>query len=140
MEPINSLQAAILGVVQGASEFLPISSSAHLILANWLMNGNALSIELEIALHLGTFGALLFYFRNYWLAILRGLWRKFRYSEDSFVASKLFPALIVGSIPAGLAGVLGGKAIEKLFYNPLSIVIPMATVGLMLWLIDCYAP
>lgn len=134
------LEAAILGTIQGASEFLPISSSAHLILANWAMSGKSLSIELEVALHLGTFGALLVYFRSYWFGILHGLWRKFRYSEDSFIASKLFPALVLGSIPAALVGFFGSHIIEELFYSPLSIIIPMATVGILLWLIDTFAP
>lgn len=133
-------EAAILGIIQGASEFLPISSSGHLILASWAMSGKALSIELELALHLGTFGALLIYFRSYWFSMINGLWRKVRYSEESFIASKLFPALVIGSIPASLAGFFGSKVIEKLFYHPLSIIIPMATVGILLWLIDTYAP
>lgn len=140
MAEIGILQAAILGTIQGASEFLPISSSAHLILANWLMSGKALPIELEVALHMGTFAALLVYFRSYWFAILTGLWRKFRYSEDSFISSKLFPALILGSIPAALVGFLGNHYIEELFYNPLSIVLPMGLVGVLLWAIDSNAP
>jgi undecaprenyl-diphosphatase len=140
MEQTGILHAAILGFLQGISEFLPISSSAHLLLANWFMSGKALPLELEVALHLGTFVALLVYFHSYWIAILEGLWRKFRYSEDSFVSSKLFPALIIGSIPAALIGVWGGHIIEELFYNPLSIVIPMGLVGILLWLIDSYAP
>ncbi len=140
MQDISILQAAILGTVQGASEFLPISSSAHLIIANWLMSGNILPMELEVALHLGTFAALLVYFRNYWFHILFGLWRKIRYSEDSFITSKLLPILIIGSIPAAVIGLLGRHAIEAMFYHPLSIILPMASVGILLWLIDLYAP
>lgn len=140
MEEISFLQAAILGVIQGASEFLPISSSAHLLLANWIMSGKALTIELEVALHIGTFLALLIYFKDYWIRILIGLWRKLRYSEDSFIASKLFPILIIGSIPAAVIGLLGSHYIEELFYNPISIIIPMGVVGVALWLVDLYAP
>ncbi len=140
MDQINIFQAAILGVIQGASEFLPISSSAHLIIANWLMSGKAFPLELDVALHLGTFAALLVYFRMYWLAILYGLWRKIRYSENSFIASKLFPALVIGSIPAAIVGFFGSHIIEEIFYHPLSTLIPMATVGIILWLIDAYAP
>lgn len=140
MEPINNLQAAILGIIQGASEFLPISSSAHLLLANWYMSGKALPMELEVALHLGTFAALLLYFREYWFKIAISLWRRIRYSEKSFMSSQIFPALVIGSIPAALAGLFGSHIIEELFYNPLSTILPMAGVGLLLWYIDIKAP
>ncbi len=136
---LSVLQAAILGTIQGASEFLPISSSAHLLLANWAMSGEALPMELEVALHLGTFAALLLYFRNFWIRILIGLWRKIRYSEDSFAASKLFPVLVIGSIPAAVVGFLGGHTIEKIFYSPLSTLLPLAGVGLLLWIVDMKA-
>lgn len=134
------LQAVILGAIQGASEFLPISSSAHLIVANWLMSGKALGIELEIALHLGTFAALLVYFRNYWLSIASALWRRVRYSENSDMSDKIFPALVIGSIPAAIVGFLGQHAIEELFHTPMSTIIPLILVGFLLWLVDKYAP
>ena len=135
----TTFQAIILGIIQGASEFLPISSSAHLLIANWAMSKEAMTMELEVALHLGTFAALLIYFRSYWFQIVNALWRKARYSEDSFTVSKLLPALIIGSIPAAAVGFLGSHIIEEMFYNPLSTVLPLASVGIGLWLIDSYA-
>lgn len=134
------LHAIILGAVQGVSEFLPISSSAHLILMNWFLTEESISIELEVALHFGTFLALLLYFRKYWFSLINSLWRRIRYSEKSYMSSTVFPALVIGSIPAAFFGLLFKDFIESFFYNPSSILLPLAFVGIALWVSDLYAP
>ena len=68
---ISYLQAIILGAVQGLAEFLPISSSAHLILVPWLLKWQDPGLAFDVALHLGTLLALLIYYREEWIAMAR---------------------------------------------------------------------
>lgn len=102
------LQVIFLGVLQGIAEFLPISSSGHLVLAKYLLEKSGVhiafpldDITLDVGLHLGTLGSIVvIYFRDL-LAALR--------------QPKLLLALVIGSIPAGIAGVCFGDQIESLF-------------------------
>lgn len=140
MEHFEPLTAVLLGILQGITEFLPVSSSAHLIVASWFFSGEALPLEFNVALHMGTFAAVLVYFRSYWWQLGSGFWRKARYRENSFSTNVLFPALFWGSIPAGLVGFFGKDVIETLFHHPITTLIPLAGVGLVLWLSDQRAP
>ncbi|MBI2602002.1 MAG: undecaprenyl-diphosphate phosphatase [Deltaproteobacteria bacterium] len=140
MEHFDSLTAAFLGALQGITEFLPVSSSAHLIVASWFFSGKALPLELNVSLHVGTFGAVLLYFRSYWWQLGNGFWRKARYGERSFSTSVLFPCLLWGSVPAALFGFFGKDLIEHFFHNPTSTLVPLAGVGIVLWLADTRAP
>ncbi|MBP6219231.1 MAG: undecaprenyl-diphosphate phosphatase [Oligoflexales bacterium] len=130
------IKAALLGLVQGITEFLPISSSAHLIVASWWMNGDVLPLSLNVALHFGTLAALLFYFYRQWFELLMGLYRRVVYREVSFSSDTLFPALILGSIPAAILGLSLEKKLEELFHHPLTVCLPVAGVGIALWLAD----
>ena len=128
---MSLFHSIFLGFIQGVSEFLPISSSAHLILASWFLEGKALPLSLNVSLHLGTTLAVLCYFSRDWLAMFQALRKpssKTPPSSDFFSMETLFKCLLIGSIPAGILGMLAKKTIEELFHNPQSTLFPLAFV------------
>ena len=124
------LYSIILGVVQGIAEFLPISSSAHLIVVSSFLKGDHLSLTLNVALHLGTLIAVgVFFFKDFY-SIARGCLKR----EAKWLNMLLI--LFVGSIPAGIVGILWEDDIEALFHNPLATSIPLALVGILMYVVD----
>jgi undecaprenyl-diphosphatase len=110
-------QLVLLGIIQGASEFLPISSSGHLVIFQKLLNVNAKSIYLEVALHFGTLLAVVIYFWRDLVNIVRGtvayaVGNDRRTNKEAFV---LFFCLFVGSIPAAVGGLLLEHFFESTF-------------------------
>src|SRR4030042_4559239 len=99
-------QALILGILQGLTEFLPISSSAHLILFPWFFNwDNPLidSLTFDVALHAGPLVAILWYFRKDWVEMIAGFFRVLvRRRMDNF-QEKLVVYIILSTIPAAIA-------------------------------------
>ena len=134
------LQALILGVVQGLTEFLPISSSAHLIIVPFLFGWTdpfITSLAFSVMLHIGTLAALLVYFRADWvrlvpagLAAIRD--RSFRADPDR----RLAWLLIAATIPAAIAGFLFSDAIEQYFRDIGSVVSMLVVGAIVLWLAD----
>ena len=120
----------VLGVVQGITEFLPISSSAHLILIRWILGWQDLGLTFDIALHFGTLFSLLLYFGKDWCDLLRGfgesLWKRTISGDPLRQMSWL---LLLGSLPAAIMGLLAEDWIERHFRNPLSIAIMMILLG-----------
>jgi undecaprenyl-diphosphatase len=114
-------QAIILGIVQGIAEFLPISSSAHLVFIPWLFNWPTHTLTFDVALHLGTLIALLAFFGREWWGIIR---------------SRLVWLLVLGSVPGALAGVIGEKYFEGVFRGPVTIALLMIGLALVLWLAE----
>lgn len=140
MELFSIVYAVILGVVQGVTEFLPVSSSAHLIIISWLFKGEALPLSLNISLHIGTLVAVLIYFKKDWVRIVSSVLRFAKTREKSFESHTLLPGLIVGSIPAGVVGLMWKDEIEAVFHNPSFVAYPLAIVGVLLWYVDSKAP
>ena len=140
MEQNSVLLSLLLGLVQGISEFLPISSSGHLILVSWFMDGKPLPLAVNTALHFGTLLSVLIYFWKDWLQLLLRTRDRIIYKKKSFEAGVLLPALILGSVPAGLLGILGRHQIVALFHNPLSVTAPLFLVGFILWYSDLKSP
>ena len=113
------VQAVILGIVQGLTEFVPISSSAHLIIIPWLFGWDDPGLAFDVALHLGTLVALLWFFAADWARLVRAGIASIverRIGDDS--DRRLAWLLVIGSIPGGIAGVLGESKIEELFHQP----------------------
>lgn len=132
--------AALLGVIQGITEFLPISSSAHLILISSFLDGKTLPITLNIALHVGTFFAVLLFFWRDWLELIRAsLLSLKRRSFDTFETRILLPSLIIGSVPAAFFGVFWQDQIEATLHHPAVTLMPLAVVGVLLWYGDAKA-
>jgi undecaprenyl-diphosphatase len=135
------IHAAILGLVQGLTEFLPVSSSGHLILVPWLFGWHLnMSLDLEktfdVALHLGTFIAVLVLMRRDVWKVLKAffgsLWRRKIQTADE----KLAWLLLISTIPAGLVGVAFENFIEDQLGRPLLIAILMIAFGAIMWAVD----
>ncbi len=129
-------EAIVLGVVQGIGEFLPISSSAHLIVASHFLNGVTIPLASEVALHMGTLGAVLIYFWRDWLSMLDNLVKFLTRKEADSNSLKLFGFLVLGSVPAAIFGGACKHWIENNLHHPLVTVLPLAVVGILLYLID----
>jgi undecaprenyl-diphosphatase len=114
---VNDLAAAaLLGVVQGLTEFLPVSSTAHLILVSDLLklDPERFGLSFDVALHLGTALAVLLYFARTWIDLVVGLFR----------GQWRLPAVIVlGTVPAAIAGVLFESAVSRELRGPLVIAV-----------------
>lgn len=132
MTEADILYAIILGIIQGISEFLPISSSGHLIIFSSLTNGEALPLSLNVALHFGTLLAILLFFWKDWLSIFNGAKNYALKKEKSFESHTLLPALIIGSIPAAFVGLTFKDQIESYFHKPAIVAIPLIVVGILM--------
>lgn len=131
------LQSLVLGIVQGLSEFLPISSSAHLILVPWLLGWDEGGLTYDVALHLGTLLAVLVYFRADWIHITKTFFK--HGFKGKTVDQKMPVYLFLATIPGGVLGLLLEKKAEHDFRNPLVIAITLAVMGVVLWLVDKYS-
>src|SRR3989339_1064507 len=110
-------QAIILGAVQGVTEFLPISSSAHLVLIPWFLDWDYQGLAFDVALHFGTLLAVLAFFWREWLELLSGflswLAGKRKWAENR--EAKLFVFLAAATVPGALAGYFLEEVAESLF-------------------------
>lgn len=131
---MNLLDILILALIQGVTEFLPISSSGHLVLANALLGLQEPGIVTELVLHLGTLLAVFVYFRADLLDLVRGVGRFIRGSrgEGERAAVRMTAAIVIGTIPAVLAGLLFGDFLESLYENPLESSIELLATGAIL--------
>ena len=134
------LYPILLGIVQGISEFLPISSSGHLVILSYLASGEALPLHINIALHIGTLAAVLIYFWRDWLNLVIGVKRDLVDKKRSFESRVLVPALVLGSVPAGVIGILWQDEIEAIFHKPGLVAWPLMIVGFLIWLADVRSP
>jgi len=122
---VSYLQAVVLGIVQGLTEFLPVSSSGHLILVPHVFGWPDQGLAFDAVMHLGTLGALLAYFRRELGAMLTGE-----------LSRRLALVLGVATVPGVLAGVLLGKLIETRLRSTLVIAVSTAVWAVVLWVAD----
>jgi undecaprenyl-diphosphatase len=117
---VNLPAAILLGIIQGVSEFLPISSSAHLILARAFFGWEtppALGLAFDVALHLGTLGAILAFFRADILAMTRALPRALSPAPDD-ASGRLIQVIVLGTLPIVVVGLLFTDRIEEALRQP----------------------
>ncbi len=129
--------AIVLGIIQGVTEFLPVSSSGHLAVAQIVMGFKEPELVLDIALHVGTLMAVLIVFRQDLLSILTGVvhLRKSRMRDGKLDRSLwLLFLIIIGSIPTAIVGFLGQKWFESLFSSLTAVAISFMITGTILWL------
>jgi len=137
---LSVFQALVLGLIQGLSEFLPVSSSAHLTLAPWLFGWPDPGLAFDVALHVGTLVAVLAFFQAQWIALIAAAWnivvrRRVETEEERRV---IF--LIVATIPGAIAGLALEKYAESTFRDPKLIAIVLIVMGIVLWAVDRVAP
>jgi len=139
---MSILEAILLGVVQGLTEFLPISSSGHLILVPWLQDYTFLqthesfSKTFDVALHAGTLVAVISYFRQELWRMTRGVVRTLRKRSVDTDDERLGWAIVIGTVPAVLVGGLGEDWIDENLGEPWMIAILLIVFGLVLAIAD----
>jgi undecaprenyl-diphosphatase len=133
-------QAIILALVQALTEFLPVSSTAHLTLFPLFLGWQDPGLAFDVALHAGTLVAVLLYFFKDWLTlVLCGLGMKYPADATSEAVAqhrRLFWYMAIGTIPGGILGALFEHKIEEHFRTPLVISLSMIVVGLLMWWAD----
>lgn len=133
---MTPLQATVLGIIQGLSEFLPISSSAHLTLAPWLFGWDDPGLAFDVALHFGTLLAVLWYFRMEWIALIKAAFGILRTGRIETPEKRRVIYLIVATIPGAIGGFLLQSRAESAFRSPQVIAIALIVMGLILWIVD----
>jgi undecaprenyl-diphosphatase len=135
-----TIQALVMGVVQGLTEFLPVSSSGHLILVPWLLGWHDPfidSLAFSVMLHLATLVALLIYFRADWLRLIpAGLAAVRDRSLGSDPDRRLAWLLVAATIPAVIAGVLLNDIVETAVRRPELVAITLTIGAVILWVAD----
>lgn len=138
MDPV--LQALIMGIVQGLTEFLPVSSSGHLILVPYLFGWDdafIMSLSFSVMLHIGTLVALLAYFRHDWLRLIpAGLAAVRDRSFDGDADRRLAWLLVAATIPAAIVGFVFSDVFESGIREPALVAGTLIVGGLILWLAD----
>ncbi len=116
---MDIFQALILGLVQGTTEFIPVSSSAHLIIVPWLFGWPDPGLAFDVALHLGTLAALLIFFAGDWGRLFRaGIASIAERKIGDDVDRRLAWLIVIGCIPGAIVGALAESKIEELFHRP----------------------
>jgi undecaprenyl-diphosphatase len=130
-------QIVVLGIVQGLTEFLPVSSSAHLYLTSWLLGWHTEALDFDIMLHLGTLVAVLVYFAGDWAQIIvQGFGMRMGQDEALKHNPNLLWLLAIGSIPVGVAGLLFEKQADTTLRNPMVMGTMLILVGIVMWMAE----
>ena len=129
-------QALVLGIVQGLTEFLPISSSGHLFLAPWLLGWGDSGLSFDVSLHLGTLIAVIWYFNQQWKQLAVAAWSIARTRRVETPEEKRVVFLILATIPGAIGGLLLEDYAETVFRSATLIATNLAVFGVLLWLID----
>ncbi len=131
---MSTFEAIILALIQGLTEFLPISSSAHLILPSQLLGWQDQGLAFDVAVHVGTLAAVVFYYRKEVGELIVGWFNSWRGQHSSY--SRLAWFIVWATVPAGVAGLLGNDLLEN--YARSALVIGTTTIGfgLLLWFAD----
>ena len=134
------LHAIILGIVQGLTEFLPISSSGHLNVFPWIFNWEMLSDGMDVALHIGTLLALVIFFFKDWIILVKAGYKKAIKKEDS-KEGKVFWYLVIATIPAGILSLILDKVSDAIIGDDINfqmaiIAVTLIVMGIILYIAD----
>lgn len=132
--------AIILGIVQGLTEFLPISSSAHLNVFPWIFNWEMLSEGMDVALHIGTLLALVIFFFKDWVALVKGGYNQ-TIKRKSSIEGKMFWYLVLATVPAGILSLILDKISDKILGDNINfqmavIAFTLIIMGVVLYIVD----
>jgi undecaprenyl-diphosphatase len=129
-------QSLVLGLLQGLTEFLPVSSSAHLSLAPYLFGWQDPGLSFDVALHFGTLIAVLWFFRKEWAKLIGAAVSIITSRKVDTVEKKRVVFLIIATIPGAIGGLLLEKKAETAFRAPALTAIALIVMGIILWLVD----
>ena len=142
------IHALILGIVQGLTEFLPVSSSAHLNLFPWIFGWNEISPSFDVALHIGTLFAIVLFFFKDWVNLIKGGYNQV-VKKKKTTEGKIFWHIVISTIPTGILCLvldkLSEKLIEKLattfsvqekLIEMFMIAIALIVMGIILYIVD----
>lgn len=145
---MNILQAFILGIVQGLTELLPISSSAHLNLFPWVFHWGQLTESFDVALHIGTLFAILLFFYKDWISLIKGGYQQVVKKEKT-TEGRIFWYIVISTIPAGILSLVLDKLsekiieglsttfqVEKITVEMVLIAIALIVMGVLLYRVD----
>lgn len=138
---MNIIQALILGIVQGLTELLPISSSAHLNLIPWLFDWSkseefVTAFEgFDVALHVGTLLAIVLFFFNDWIKLIKGGYEQVVKKKKSF-EGRMFWYIVAATIPGGIIGFILDKFVGDALNKPIIIAIALIVMGIILYIAD----
>lgn len=127
-------QALILGIVQGLTELLPISSSAHLTIIPWIFNWN-IPEAFDVALHFGTLLAIVLYFFKDWMELIKGGY-KYAVKKEKTVQGRMFWYIVLATIPGGIVGYLLDHFLSGVLNRPIIIAIALIVMGIILYVVD----
>jgi undecaprenyl-diphosphatase len=131
------LQVVVLAIVQGLTEFLPISSTAHLYLTSWLLGWQTEALDFDIMLHVGTLLALLIYFFRDWVQIIgQGFGLRLGRDNELRLNHMLLWLLAIGTIPIAVIGYLFNKQAETTWRTPWVMGTTMIVVGIVMFLAE----
>ena len=128
---MSTLQAIVYGIVQGITEFLPISSSGHLVLLPWATGWPDPGMSFDVSLHLGTLLALVWFFRTEWIALTRSAFRVIR-GHRTTPNERMVLYIVVATIPAGVVGFLAEDLVETYLRSPLVVAATLIILALVL--------
>ncbi|HET7317543.1 MAG TPA: undecaprenyl-diphosphatase UppP [Nitrospirota bacterium] len=135
-------EAIILGIIQGFTEFLPISSSAHLILLPWMFGWQGTlvdSLNFDVALHAGTLVAILAFFWRDWLDLLKKFFSGLGDGTWKTGEGRLVWFIVLATVPAGVLGVKYEHVVEESFRNPLLIASSLILISIVMWVADRFS-
>lgn len=127
-------QSIVLGIVQGLTELLPISSSAHLFLIPWFFNWE-IPESFDVALHFGTLLAIGIFFFKDWIELIQGGLKTITKKEKS-TEGRLFWYIVIATVPGGIIGFILDKYAEGILTQPLIIAIALIVMGIILYIVD----
>ena len=145
---MGTLHALILGIVQGLTELLPVSSSAHLNIFPWIFNWEDIGPSFDVALHIGTLLAILVFFYKDWISLIKGGYNQVVKKKKS-TEGRMFWYIVISTIPTGILcivfdklsdGLVGGiqniMGINELTAKMVLIAPALIIMGIVLYLID----
>jgi len=133
-------QALILGIVQGLTELLPVSSSAHLAIFPWIFKWNEIPESFDIALHFGTLLAISLFFLKDWISLIKGGFNQ-AVKKEKTTEGKMFWFLVIATIPAGIISLILDKLSDIIFPEGtkiyiIAIAVALIVMGIVLYLVD----
>lgn len=132
-------QSIFLGIIQGLTEFLPISSSAHLNIMPWVFRWQEIPESFDIALHFGTLLAICIYFFKDWIALIVGGYKQVIKKEKS-TEGRIFWYIVIATIPTGLLSLFLDDLSDKFLSGMGPIAVALIVMGILLYIIDKKMP